>query len=280
LKKKVMTVFIVLFAAVFAVSACMLIYNEMQYKNGKDIYTNAANIAKIPTLSTSSSEVAASGGSSQSSGGSSQSSGGEQASAAAADYSASLQKMDLAALQKVNSEVIGWITIPNTVISYPILHHSDNSYYLTHTWNRDEEIVGSIFMECKNTADFSNFNTILYGHHMNNGSMFASLKDYKDSSYWKAHPNIYITNKTGCHTYPIFAAYEVSTEGQTYQIGFPDLASRQSYLRACGIMSQISTGISPTASDHVLTLSTCTGHGHATRWIVQAVLKTSTASSK
>ena len=91
--------------------------------------------------------------------------------------------MDLPALQQVNSDVIGWIAIPGTEISYPLVQGTDNDYYLTHTWNQNSSAVGAIFMDCRCSADFSGFNTIVYGHRMNNGSMFAALKHYQKAGF-------------------------------------------------------------------------------------------------
>jgi sortase B len=130
--------------------------------------------------------------------------------------------------------------------------------------------VGSIFLECGNDPGFSDFNTVLYGHNMNNGSMFGSLRKYKKKSWWKAHPTVYITDQNGSRAYQIFAAYEVSTAGDTYQIGFPAGGARQSFLDFCTGSSVYDTGVVPSVYDHIVTLSTCTGRGHATRWVVQA----------
>ena len=188
-------------------------------------------------------------------------------------YADALRNMDFAALREVNSDVLGWILIPNTVISYPLVQGDDNQYYLKHTWKKWTSAVGAIFLEYQNSPDFSDFNTIIYGHRMNNGSMFASLKNYKKQSYWAAHPYVYITDDNGSHKYEIFAAYEVSTAGTTYQIGFSGDASKQAFLDYCLGQSVIDTGITPTVHDKILTLSTCTGNGHATRWVVQARLK-------
>ena len=84
---------------------------------------------------------------------------------------------------------------------------------------------------------------------------------------------MYITDDNGSHKYEIFAAYEVSTTGTTYQLGFSGDASKQAFIDYCLAQSVIDTGITPTVYDRVLTLSTCTGNGHATRWVDQAVLK-------
>ncbi len=167
--------------------------------------------------------------------------------------------------------MLGWIVIPGTVLSYPIVQGEDNDYYLNHTWKKWSSVVGAIFMEQYNHPDFSDFNTLIYGHRMNNGSMFASLKHYKKQSYWQAHPYVYVTDDAGSHTYEIFSAYEVSTQGETYRLAFADTAAKQAFLDECQSLSVIKTGVIPKVYDRVLTLSTCTGNGHATRWVVQAV---------
>ena len=88
------------------------------------------------------------------------------------------------------SDVIGWIAIPGTEISYPLVQGTDSDYYLTHTWNQNSSAVGAIFMDCRCSADFSGFNTIVYGHRMNNGSMFAALKHYKSRISCRHIPGI------------------------------------------------------------------------------------------
>ena len=171
----------------------------------------------------------------------------------------------------MNADVLGWLSIPDTAISYPLVQGADNDYYLAHTWNRSSSAVGAIFMDARCASDRSGFNTVIYGHRMNNGSMFASLKYYNDPSYRQAHPRICLVDASGSHTYDIYAAYEVSTEGEAYRLSFSDDTERQAFLNDGLSRSVISTGITPQISDRVLTLSTCTGRGHATRWVVQAV---------
>ena len=126
-------------------------------------------------------------------------------------------------------------------------------------------------MECRNSSDLSDFNTIIYGHRMNNRSMFGTLSQYKSRSYWQAHPYVYLTDDSGTHRYEIFAAGEVSVDSDVYRLGLHSDSSRQSFLDSCLALSALNTGVTPHTYDKVLTLSTCTGNGHATRWVVQAV---------
>ena len=251
-------------AVVLLGSCTMLVRRWMDYRQGEEAYAEAETLVELPDLSALETPQLAQEVTAEES---------EEAPVYVDPYADALRDMDFTALREVNSDVLGWILIPGTVISYPLLQGEDNQYYLTHTWKKWTSAVGAIFLECSNSPDLSDFNTIVYGHRMNNGSMFASLKNYKTKSYWSAHPCVYITNDAGTHKYDIFAAYEVSTEGSTYQIGFSSDDSKQAFLDYCMAQSTIDTGIVPTVYDRILTLSTCTGRGHATRWVVQAVLR-------
>ena len=162
---------------------------------------------------------------------------------------------------------------PTTEISYPLVQGTDNDYYLTHTWNKNSSAVGAIFMDCRCSADFSDFNTIVYGHRMNNGSMFAALKHYKKQDFLQEHPQVYVTNASGTHAYRIYAAYEAALDGTAYYSAFSDETIKKTFIDEGISLSVIRTGAAPTVNDHILTLSTCTGNGHATRWVVQAVME-------
>ena len=183
-----------------------------------------------------------------------------------------MAEVSLEELRETNVDVLGWISIPDTQINYPIMDGDDNSYYLNNTWDRKPSIVGSIFLECQNSSDLSDYNTLLYGHRMKNGSMFAALKYYDDAEYWREHPYVYIKDDYGVHRYEIFAAYEAAITSSTYRLGF-DGESKQEFIDSALERSVIDTGVIPTINDRMLTLSTCTGRGYDTRWVVQARLE-------
>ena len=187
-------------------------------------------------------------------------------------YMDTLEEMDLAALREINPYVVGWIVIPDTQLDYPLMYSGDNQYYLEHTWKKEPSSAGSIFLEQYNSTDLSDFNTIVYGHRMLNGSMFASLKYYNQQDYWNSHPYVYILDDAGAHRYEIFSAYEASVTGSTYRLGITEDADKQSFLDDCLSWSVIDTDVIPTVRDRILTLSTCTGKGYETRWVVQARL--------
>lgn len=245
----------------------------VQYRQGDETYAQAEELAGLPNLSDLP-VVDFTGGSGSVSSSASTDGAGEAPEEVPVwqdPYAQALKDMDFSALRQQNPDVLGWILIPGTRVSYPVVQGTDNSYYLDHTWRGGKNSVGAIFMECRNSSDLSDFNTIIYGHRMNNRSMFGTLSQYKSRSYWQAHPYVYLTDDSGTHRYEIFAAGEVSVDSDVYRLGLRSDSSRQSFLDSCLALSALNTGVTPHTYDKVLTLSTCTGNGHATRWVVQAV---------
>ena len=184
-----------------------------------------------------------------------------------------LQQIDLDALREENPEVIGWIQIPDTKINYPIMQTGDNTYYLKHDWNGKRNVLGSIFMEKENNRDMTDFNTIIYGHNVQSGRMFAALHDYDEQAFWQAHPYVYVVTDLGVLRYEIFSTYNAPVESSAYRLSFRQEKTRVSFLEEAIANSLIDTGIVPATTDRILTLSTCTGTGYSARRVVLARLK-------
>lgn len=184
-----------------------------------------------------------------------------------------LADMDLDALREVNPDVIGWIYVPDSRINYPLLQGEDNEYYLKHTWEDKANSVGAIFLECMNSPDMTDFNTIVYGHNMNDGSMFAGLRRYSAQWYWERHPYVYVATDEGVFRYEVFSSYKADVDSNTYGLSFNQMKTRADFLIMALENSQIDTGIVPEMTDRILTLSTCSGAGYSTRWVVHARLK-------
>ncbi len=282
MKPRVRKILILVLAAVLAVSAVGMIHDMTVYRQGEETYAEAEALAGLPDLDSLPAPTAAVPP--EQAAPPSASAPVQPADPAATPapsatpvpvyvdpYAEALREMDFTALREVNSDVLGWILLPGTGISYPLLQCGDNDYYLNHTWRRTRSAVGAIFLEHQNSSDFSDFNTLIYGHRMRNNSMFGILHRFKSQSYWSAHPCVYITTGSGTTRYEIFAAYEVSTQGDTYRLGFSGDQAKQSFIDYCLAQSAIDTGLTPHTYDKIITLSTCTGSGHATRWVVQAV---------
>jgi len=184
-----------------------------------------------------------------------------------------LLDIDFAALREVNADVIGWIHIPDTSVSYPLLRSRDNKEYLNLTWDLQASSSGSIFLERKNTTELTDFNTLIYGHNMKNGKMFSPLHQYKNQSFADEHPYVYIATGERIFAYEVFSAYTADIVSDTYRLYFEDVSRKQAAIEFYTKKSEIEVPVTPSADDRILTLSTCTGLGNYNyRWVVQAVL--------
>lgn len=183
-----------------------------------------------------------------------------------------MAEIDLAALREVNPDVLGWIRIPDTKIDYPLMRGADNDFYLNHTWKKTPNSVGSIFLEQLNSIDLMDYNTIIYGHNMNNGSMFAGLQDYAMPDYWKDHPYVYVLTDAGVYRYEVFAFFRAEVDSLTYGLNPQQDDTKEDFLKLSLENSWIDTGIKPALTDRILTLSTCAGSNYDYRYVVQARL--------
>jgi len=179
---------------------------------------------------------------------------------------------NLNSLREVNPDVIGWIYIPDTKVDYPIVKGDDNEYYLEYSWKNTKSGAGAIFMEQVNNPDMKDFNTIIYGHNMRSNSMFGGLSDYRNIKYLEEHPSIYVATDTGVYRYDIFAAHRVGVKTVIYHTELNEPLEREEFIHFSLDYSAVDTGIVPTVDDKILTLSTCSGSGYSTRWVVQGVL--------
>lgn len=185
-----------------------------------------------------------------------------------------LSQTTFAALTEKNSDTIGWIYMPGTEINYPILQTDNNDFYLYHTfeklWNGS---VGAIYMDYRNDSTFEDFHTIIYGHNLSGGTMFSDLNKFLlEKDYWTNHRSLYIATIGGkVYRYDVYAACEADVTGHTYRLGLEDDSGKLAYINYCINQSAIRPGVIPQVDEKVLTLSTCTGHGHHSRCVVQAV---------
>ena len=176
--------------------------------------------------------------------------------------------VDFNSLLSQNSQVVGWIYSPDTVISYPVLKGGDNEYYLHHTLNGTENASGSIFMDAVCEPDLSGDNTILYGHHMNNGSMFASLANYKQEGYLEAHPVLYYYTPNQVYMLQVFSCYVTGGDSDVYAFNFATRGEYQEFINRMYSRSNFDSGVEVTSSDHIMTLSTCSYEYDDARYVV------------
>lgn len=183
--------------------------------------------------------------------------------------------VDFNKLKKANPDIYAWINIPEVNIDYPILQGDNNQYYLNHTVNGKWSAYGSIYTEDYNKKDFSDFNTLIYGHNMKNGTMFGSLKKYRDASFFEENRyiNIYLENRI--LKYEIFAACVWDNKHILASRNFDLAENRTDYLEEiCSVRdmnSQIRKDLKVTADDKIITLSTCM-NDKSKRFLVSGVL--------
>lgn len=184
--------------------------------------------------------------------------------------------IDFAALQEENPDIYAWIRIPGTVVDYPIAQRpSDDAYYLNHTVEGAAGLPGSIYTESMNNKDFTDANTVIYGHNMINGSMFGNLSQYMDAGYMAEHETIYIYTPEHIYTYRVFGGITYDDRHIMYAFDFNDAEQYQAYLDSIYGVRNMSSYLNPevtvTTEDRILTLSTCTGNS-SERFLVEAVL--------
>lgn len=181
--------------------------------------------------------------------------------------------IDWDSLLATNSDIVAWIRIPDTNISFPVVQGDTNNTYLRRSIYKIYSKSGCIFIDSSNSSDFSDLNTVIYGHNLGNGTMFSNLKKYKSESYASEHNTIYIYFPSGeVWEYKIFAFGKVkATNSTVYNTSVTDLTD---YYSAISGYNQLSLYNELDTSKSVITLSTCTNGNEDDRYVVQAYLET------
>ena len=151
--------------------------------------------------------------------------------------------VDWDALRAVNPDVVGWIYVPNTVINYPIVQTDDNNYYLHHNFWRESgwvAQVGCIFLACENASDFSDTNNSIFGHHMNNGSMFGAIADMVQQDVFNSCRTVYVLTPAKDFKLRTFALVHAPSNNNLAQYSFASESQRQKYLNDVKSMSVVS----------------------------------------
>jgi len=173
-------------------------------------------------------------------------------------------------------DIYAWIEIPNTKIDYPVVQHpTKDDYYLDHNAEQEYTLSGAIYSEMKNAKDFSDPNTVLYGHNMKGGFMFANLHKFRnDEKFWNENKYIYIYTPGHKLTYEICAAYRYDNRHILNSFNFSDIAVFEEYLETVKnpkTLIRRTREVKLDKNSKILTLSTCIGNP-AYRYLVQGVL--------
>lgn len=181
----------------------------------------------------------------------------------------SLVEIDFPAWQSLNSDVQAWIHNEAIRVDHPILKSPDNEYYLTLDLDLSYKAMGSIFFDFRNKSDFSDPNTIIYGHNFDNGLMFSNLVWYKSQQFYEQNPFYYLYTPEQVYRVDIAAGIVVSETDTTYLVvDFSSDLEFSSLIQAIEKNSVIETEIELTPGDQLVTLYTCTNDWQGQRFVV------------
>lgn len=182
-------------------------------------------------------------------------------------------------LMQINPDIYAWIYIPNTNVDYPVARSTsdgDDSFYLEHNVYRQYQFSGTIYSEIKNSPDMHDRVTVMYGHNMLNGSMFASLHNFGNEAFFNENNTIFVLTKDKVFTYLVYSAYTYDDRHILNTNNFHDDKVFQEYLDSTldpyAYDANVREGVELTTDSKILTLSTCTNGAADTRYLVQGVL--------
>lgn len=181
--------------------------------------------------------------------------------------------VDFEALKAMNRDVVGWIRFDEpSQINYPLVRCLNNKKYLNTTFEGKKNAAGALFMDYRNTEDFSDKNTFIYGHNMKNGSMFGMLRKYKNSSFCEENPYFYIYTPDGKEsTYQVFAVSIVNDTSQSYNKSYANDEEFLQYIKYIRSISRYSVDVEVGVESQIVSLSTCTNVSEEQRMLVHGV---------
>lgn len=195
---------------------------------------------------------------------------GETSGAATEPEEEVIRNPGIVELQERNADVVGWITITDTAMDYPVVLAEDNQYYLKRDLDGEYSANGSIFMDYRCDGSLASSNTILYGHRMNDGSMFSDIRNYREQDYFDTHLSGYYMTPYQTYEIHIFAFLLVKSDGAAYDIPSDD--GREAHLAYLAENATWHSGEAVDAGAQLITLSTCTYEFNNARAVIVGYL--------
>ncbi|WP_077302336.1 class B sortase [Virgibacillus pantothenticus] len=160
-------------------------------------------------------------------------------------------------LHKINSDIVGWLTIDKTKINYPILQADNNEHYLYRNYKEENSRAGSIFMDYRNNVASYNRNIILYGHNMKDGTMFHNLRKYTDKEFFTNHRNVLFDTMYDSYDAEVFSVYHTTTDFDYIQTDFATQNEYKQLVEEIQDKSIFKSDVKVNENDTIITLSTC-----------------------
>ncbi|MEG1872421.1 MAG: class B sortase [Ruthenibacterium sp.] len=197
-----------------------------------------------------------------------------QKAAQAQDQAGYVPPVPFAALQQINRDTVAWLRCEGTPVSYPVVQCSDNEYYLKHDIHKEWSTAGCIFLDCGNESDFSDKQSIVFGHNFyRNDLMFTSLLRYKKQDYYDAFPEMTLNTPTAEYTVQLFSGYEIAADQYDLKANYAAPQEYEQFLREAQEKSDFISKVTPAATDRVFTMCTCSESGEDERYLLHGVLK-------
>ena len=166
-------------------------------------------------------------------------------------------QVDFEKLREINPDIVGWIYIDGTNINYPVVQGRDNDYYLSHLFDKSYNWLGCIFLDARNSPELTDRNSIIYGHHTQDSTMFTALLKYKEQSFYDEYPCALLVTTTAYYRIRLFSGYVSDTWGDAWDMDFNDY-EYISWLNELRQKSCFEAASQPETEDRIVTLSTCT----------------------
>ncbi len=180
--------------------------------------------------------------------------------------------VDFDVLRQSSSDIRGWLYCPDTKIDYPVVQAKDNAYYLYRFMDGTYNPSGSLFMDYRIAGDFSSKHTVIYGHHMGDGSMLASLVEYRSQEYYDEHPVMYLNTPDGNYRLELVSGFVTWYDSRLYTFDFVSRTEFEDWFALMRSYSDFESDVEVGIDDRIVTLSTCTYDYDNARYVVMAKL--------
>ena len=259
-RSRLYVILLVCFSAVFVFSATWLVHDYVRGTKEENAFKKLATVVEDIRISSQAAPDASSA-----------------LSVPAADPQEETILPQYLELYEQNTDMVGWIKIDGTIIDYPVMYTSGSDYYLDHSFDREKSKSGVPFIDKRCTVDPFGTNTIIYSHHMKNGTMFAELENYEDEDYYEEHPIICFDTLYAWQKYEIIAVFESrifqksDTAFKHYNfLNAGNEFAYNEYIRNIKALSLYDTGVTASYGDGLLTLVACTYHMDYGQFVVVA----------
>ncbi len=188
--------------------------------------------------------------------------------------------VDFTALAAKNPEIRGWVRLDGTAIDLPVVHTTDNSFYLTHRFDEKKNKLGTAFIDAGNVGDFSDRHTVIYGHAVRSGAMFGSLWEYENPNYFQRHPEMTLYLPDGRqYTLAVFACSRVPGVRSAIPVSFSGDDAFLAMVDSLRSLSAFTSSVKVDGTDRVVSFCVVPPDGGDERMLVSCKIEESAADA-